>query len=272
MGPVAKPEGHNPPRLIDEFVPSLAAIVDDIVIRFEDEVRQPVVPHELPDVFLWVELRGAGRRRQKGDGSRRRALAKVVFPDEVPPAIRMFERVATCERSASAMAGATAPLSTKSESEKGAAAGLRIAKQGAEATGGRIPSKRSPVPASSAEMTGWRRSQASAMLLATSRMIRSRAEAEIVSASTVIPCPTRSIQIEPSGFARISITSSASRAALASRAQHGEAALCRFCVAGGCGHRGRAPVCGDRQEFPMWRRFPIVRLLASARQIVQRAA
>ena len=36
MGPVAKADGRGPPGLIDEVVPSLAAMVDDVVVRFED--------------------------------------------------------------------------------------------------------------------------------------------------------------------------------------------------------------------------------------------
>jgi len=35
--------------LIDELVPSLAAVVDEIVVGFEDAVGEPVVAHELPD-------------------------------------------------------------------------------------------------------------------------------------------------------------------------------------------------------------------------------
>jgi hypothetical protein len=31
-------------------------VIDDVVERFEDAVRQPVLTHELPDVFLAVEL------------------------------------------------------------------------------------------------------------------------------------------------------------------------------------------------------------------------
>src|SRR3984885_6663489 len=36
MGPIAKAYGHDPPGLIDEVVPSLAAMVDDVVAGFED--------------------------------------------------------------------------------------------------------------------------------------------------------------------------------------------------------------------------------------------
>jgi hypothetical protein len=43
-------DGHDLPRLVDECVPSVAAVVDDIVEGFENSVRQPVLPHELPDI------------------------------------------------------------------------------------------------------------------------------------------------------------------------------------------------------------------------------
>jgi len=33
--------------LVDELVPSLAAVVDKIVVGFEDAVREPVVTHKL---------------------------------------------------------------------------------------------------------------------------------------------------------------------------------------------------------------------------------
>jgi hypothetical protein len=35
-------------------------VVDDIVERIEDEIGKPVLPHELPDIFLAVEF---GRAR-----------------------------------------------------------------------------------------------------------------------------------------------------------------------------------------------------------------
>jgi hypothetical protein len=40
--------------------PSVAAVVDDIVEGFENSVRQPVLPNELPDIFLAVEFGCAG--------------------------------------------------------------------------------------------------------------------------------------------------------------------------------------------------------------------
>ena len=66
MRPIAQPDGHDPPGLVDELVPCLAAVVDEIVVGFEDSVREPVIAHELPDVLHRVEL--GGFRRQGDDG------------------------------------------------------------------------------------------------------------------------------------------------------------------------------------------------------------
>ena len=56
--------GHDAPRLIDELVPCLAAVIDEIVVRFEDAVGEPVIAHKLPDVLDRVEL---GTFRWQGD-------------------------------------------------------------------------------------------------------------------------------------------------------------------------------------------------------------
>ncbi len=52
---------------MDEAVPGEAGVVDDIGVGFEDAVREPVVPHELPDVLHGIELWGAGRERHECD-------------------------------------------------------------------------------------------------------------------------------------------------------------------------------------------------------------
>src|SRR5271156_4615086 len=70
MGPLAQSDGHDPPRLIDELVPSIATVVDDVVEGFEDSVREPVVAHELPDVFLRVQLRAFCRQCDERDVGR----------------------------------------------------------------------------------------------------------------------------------------------------------------------------------------------------------
>ncbi len=66
MRPLAQSDGHDAPGLIDELVPCLAAVVDEVVVGFEDAIGEPVVAHELPDVFNRVEL--GAFRRQGDDG------------------------------------------------------------------------------------------------------------------------------------------------------------------------------------------------------------
>ena len=46
-------------------VPGVAAVIDVVVEGFENSVRQPVLPHELPDVFSAVEF-GCARRELQG--------------------------------------------------------------------------------------------------------------------------------------------------------------------------------------------------------------
>jgi hypothetical protein len=60
-------DGHDAPGLVSQAVPSLAAEGDDLVVGFEDAVGQPVVAHELPEVFDGVQFRGTRRQRQDGD-------------------------------------------------------------------------------------------------------------------------------------------------------------------------------------------------------------
>ena len=57
----------------------MAAMVDDIFVGFEDTVREPIVAHELPDVFGRVQLRAFRRQRQKGNVGR-----DVEFVGRVP--------------------------------------------------------------------------------------------------------------------------------------------------------------------------------------------
>jgi len=65
--PLAQSNGHDAPGLIDQLVPSVAAMVDEIVVGFEDAVREPVVAHKLPDVFDRIELGAFWRQRNDGD-------------------------------------------------------------------------------------------------------------------------------------------------------------------------------------------------------------
>ena len=51
MRPLAQSDGHDAPRLVDELVPCLTAMADEIIVGFEDAVGEPVVVHELPDVL-----------------------------------------------------------------------------------------------------------------------------------------------------------------------------------------------------------------------------
>jgi hypothetical protein len=85
--PLAQTDGHDPPGLVDELVPSLAAAVDEIVVGFEDAVREPVVAHELPDVLHRIEL---GRFRWYGENgdvggnnqSRRQVPSGLIDEDD----------------------------------------------------------------------------------------------------------------------------------------------------------------------------------------------
>lgn len=78
MRPLAQSDRHDAPRLIDEVVPGEAALVDDVVVGFEDAVRQPVVTHELPDVLDRVELGASRRQRQQGDVGRHDQFGRPV--------------------------------------------------------------------------------------------------------------------------------------------------------------------------------------------------
>jgi hypothetical protein len=51
MRPIAKTDGHGGPRLIDEFVPRITTVVEDIVVGEEHAVGEPIVADELPDVL-----------------------------------------------------------------------------------------------------------------------------------------------------------------------------------------------------------------------------
>jgi hypothetical protein len=78
MRPLAQSDGHDPPGLIDKLVPGAAAVVDEIVVGFEDAVREPVVAHELPDVFDRVEFRAFWRQRNDGDVGRHDEAGRQV--------------------------------------------------------------------------------------------------------------------------------------------------------------------------------------------------
>ena len=78
MCPLSHADGHDAPWLIDEIVPGEAAVVDDVIVGFEDAVRQPVVTHELPDILDRVELGASRWQRQEGDVGRDDQLGRTV--------------------------------------------------------------------------------------------------------------------------------------------------------------------------------------------------
>jgi hypothetical protein len=67
MSPVAEADGHDAPGLVAQVVPGIAAEIDDLIVGLEDSVREPVVAHELPDVFDGVQFGSLWRQRQNGD-------------------------------------------------------------------------------------------------------------------------------------------------------------------------------------------------------------
>ena len=80
MGPIAHADGHDRAGPIDELVPSLAAVVEYVVMGCEDAVRQPILAHELPDVLDRVELGRAGREEDDGDVVGHFELGRAVQP------------------------------------------------------------------------------------------------------------------------------------------------------------------------------------------------
>ena len=78
MGPVAHADGHDLPRLIDEAVPSLATMVDEIVVGLEDAVGQPVVAQELPDILDGVQFGALRWERHERDGRWHDEVARHV--------------------------------------------------------------------------------------------------------------------------------------------------------------------------------------------------
>jgi hypothetical protein len=57
-------------------------MIDDVVVRCEDAVGQPVVAHELPDVFDRVEFRTFGGQRDDGD-----VAGHIEFASHVPASL-----------------------------------------------------------------------------------------------------------------------------------------------------------------------------------------
>ena len=64
--------------MVDELVPSIATVVENVLVGVEDPVRQPVVAQDLPDIFHRVQFRRARRQEQKRDGVRDLELGRDV--------------------------------------------------------------------------------------------------------------------------------------------------------------------------------------------------
>jgi hypothetical protein len=64
--------------LIYELVPCLAAVVDEIIVGFEDAVGEPVIADELPDVFHRVEFGTFRRQWDYGDVRRHNETRRQV--------------------------------------------------------------------------------------------------------------------------------------------------------------------------------------------------
>src|SRR3546814_4729200 len=82
MGPFASSDGHDAPRLVDELVPRLTAVVDDVVVGGEDPVGEPVIAHELPDVLDRVQLGTFGRQsddRSEEHTSELQSLMRISY-------------------------------------------------------------------------------------------------------------------------------------------------------------------------------------------------
>lgn len=80
MHPCAQSDGHDAPGLVDKAAPSVAAVVEDVGVGFEDLFALPVVAHEQPQVLDRVEFWQAGRLRQQGDVGGHRKLLRRVPP------------------------------------------------------------------------------------------------------------------------------------------------------------------------------------------------
>src|SRR3546814_20919606 len=77
-GTSSSSDGHDAPRLVDELVPRLTAVVDDVVVGGEDPVGEPVIAHELPDVLDRVQLGTFGRQSDDADIRRHTELSGNV--------------------------------------------------------------------------------------------------------------------------------------------------------------------------------------------------
>jgi len=65
VSPFSHFDGGDRFRLGDEIWPRLARGVDDVVVGFEDAVREPIGAQILPDVLDRIQLRGARRQEDR---------------------------------------------------------------------------------------------------------------------------------------------------------------------------------------------------------------
>jgi hypothetical protein len=78
QSPIAGADGHNFPGPIEELVPGITAMIEDIFIGFEDAVGEPVVAQELPYIFDGIELGALGRQRDEADVGRDDEMAREM--------------------------------------------------------------------------------------------------------------------------------------------------------------------------------------------------
>jgi hypothetical protein len=88
--PLARSEGHDAPGLVDELVLCLAAVIDEIVVGFEDTVGEPVVAHELPDVLYLVEFGAFRWQGDNGDVGRHNKARRRTDPEKDLSSSRRF--------------------------------------------------------------------------------------------------------------------------------------------------------------------------------------
>lgn len=67
MRPVSQTDRHDTPGLVDQLVPGVAAMIDDVLVTVEDAIGEPVVADELPDVLDRVEFGALGRQWHECD-------------------------------------------------------------------------------------------------------------------------------------------------------------------------------------------------------------
>ena len=141
------------------------------------------------------------------------ALASVVLPLLVAPAIKTFWRSRTACTRKPAWALVIIPSMTYRSSGITPMARLRSAKAGPGAAGGKMPSKRSPVSGNSADSRGWPRCTSAPTWAATRRMMRSPSASGSSTPIGARPDESRSIHKVRSGFSITSTTSGSSSAA-----------------------------------------------------------